>query len=45
MSLPVFSEVRPIGHHLLTDDDFFVGVMKIIGDIQRFTEDEHNLVR
>ena len=31
--LPVFGEIRPIGHHLLAHNDVLLRVMKVIRDI------------
>ena len=42
--LPVFGEIRPVGHHPSRKMNFFVTIRFGIGGIERFTEDEDDLI-
>lgn len=42
--LPVFGEIRPIGHHPSREMNFFVAIGFGIGGIERFAEDKDDLI-
>jgi hypothetical protein len=42
--LPIFSKIRPIRHYLLTNNYFFMCIMKFISNIQWFSKNKHYFI-